>query len=525
MKQTSKESMPTTHPRLGVAEVLALCGILFFPACSSDDSKTDTETASTDGEEDAGPDASVKDTGDTESDTGEPIEQIEYDGLNGIAKNPIVSHIFTADPSANVFNGRIYVYASHDLDDQDGYYMRDYHVFSSNDMVNWQDHGVVINSREINWAPYFYAPDAAYSTVTEKYYLYFPNGGYNIGVAVSDSPAGHFEDALGAALIGRKYPGVEDVENPFDPRCFVDDDGQAYLYFGGGPEDTGYNSRVIRLGEDMISLADDAATVIPAPDFYEASFMHKYNDKYYFSYSTTFASGTATIDYMMSDDPMTGFEYVGTAMVNPANNQNGNNHHSIVEYEGQWYIFYHNRAIAERDGYSHYQRSIAVAPLTYADDGTIETVPAEGGEVRQLRNLNPFSRMEAETIADQRGIEVDFVETNGEPDGVMVTDLQHGDWIGYSQADFGDGATSFQARVASGIEGGTINISVDGGPGFSNLLGETLGACTVPSTGGSQKWTDITCDIEEITGIHDLYLTFTGPTDEDLLNLDYFVFE
>jgi arabinoxylan arabinofuranohydrolase len=451
---------------------------------------------------------------------------IEYDGLNGLARDPIISHVFTADPSARVFEGRIYVYASHDLDDQTGYQMRDYHVFSSNDLVNWQDHGVALEAVDIPWAYPLYAPDCAYSEVTGKYYLYFPNGGVSIGVAVSDSPGGPFVDALGKPLIDSSIPGVEDVDWIFDPACFVDDDGQAYLYFGGGMPGTGDNARVIRLGDDMVSLADAAATPISAPDFFEASFMHKRDGKYYFSYSTTFASHSATIDYLMSDNPMTGFEYAGTILPNPSSNNNENNHHSVVEYEGAWYVFYHNRALANRDGYSSYQRSITLDHLTYDADGSIVEVAATRGEVLQLRNLDAFSRLEAETLADQRGIEVEFAEDGGSQVGVNVTEIHNGDWIGYSQVDFGDGAASFRARVAAdSSEGGTIHVFVDGCDGFSDLPGARIGSCAVSPTGGWQTWTDVDCDIEPTAGVHDVYLRFGGAGTKPLLNIDYFRFE
>lgn len=238
----------------------------------------------------------------------DPEDLIDHPGLNGIAKNPIISHVFTADPTARSFNGRIFVYASHDLDDQSDYKMVDYHIFSSEDLVNWQDHGIGLDAADIPWASAFYAPDCVYHEATDKYYLYFPNGGTSIGVAVSDNPEGPFVDAIGKPLITRKYPGVEDVEWVFDPGVFIDDDGQAYLYFGGGMPDTGDNARVIRLNEDMISLKDPSATTIIAPDYFEAPFLHKKNGYYYFSYSTHWIGHGIRIDYMMSTDPMSGFK-------------------------------------------------------------------------------------------------------------------------------------------------------------------------------------------------------------------------
>jgi arabinoxylan arabinofuranohydrolase len=453
-------------------------------------------------------------------------EPFEYDGLNGLVRNPIISHVFTADPSAKVFNGRIYVYTSHDLDDQSTYAMRDYHVFSSNDLVNWQDHGVILDEKDVTWTGSLYAPDCAYGKKTGKYYLYFPNTGSGVGVAVSDSPAGPFVDALGKPLVDRNTPGVSDVEWVFDPMCFVDDDGQAYLYFGGGPQNSGDNVRVIRLNDDMISLADATATPIAAPDFFEASFLHKREGKYYFSYSTTFANHSAEIDYLTSDNPMTGFQHVGTILPNPEGNNYNNNHQSIVEYEGNWYIFYHNRVLANRDGFSNYQRSITLDQLSYDASGNIAKLDGTHGTIHQLRPLDAFSRLEGETLADQRGIEVNFSEESGKRVGAAVTDIHDGDWTGYSQVDFGNGATQLRVRVASGsTQSSTIKIYVDGSDRFKNLPGQLIGSCTIEPTGGWQLWKEYPCDIENTEGVHDLYLRYSGSTTEPLLNLDYFQFE
>lgn len=468
-------------------------------------------------------------TGTTDaSDTGRPPPNpyIEYDGLGGVAKNPFVSHVFAADPSARVFDGRVYVYASHDLDDQDGYEMTDYHVFSSDDLVNWQDHGVALDVADVSWARHLYAPDATYSETTGKYYLYFPDSGRGIGVAVSDSPTGPFVDALGEPLVSKRTPGVEDVDWVFDPSVFIDDDGQTYLYFGGGMPDTGDNARVIRLNEDMVSLKDEAATTIVIPDFFEAAFVHEREGKYYLSYSTTFAEHSAEIDYMMSDDPMTGWEYAGTILPNPPQNRSNNNHHSIAEFGGQWLIFYHNRKVGLQGGYSEYQRTITMDYMTYDEDGYIVQVqPSLEGSVAQLENLDAFSRIEAELIADQRGIEIEFAEDAGVRIGVNVTDIHTLEWTGYSQVDFGMGATAFRARVASASAGGSIDLYVDGCDLFTNNPGILIGSCAVAPTGGWQTWTDVTCAIESTVGVHDLYLRYSGTEGMPLFNFDYFQFE
>jgi len=433
---------------------------------------------------------------------------------------------FTADPSARVFEGRVYVYASHDPDDQAAYDMRDYHVFSSQDLVNWQDHGVALDEADISWTDRLYAPDCAYGAATGKYYLYFPNSGSAIGVAVSDSPAGPFVDALGRPLIDNSVPGVADVEWIFDPTAFVDDDGQAYLYFGGGPDGTGANARVIRLNPDMVSLMDAAATVIPAPDFFEASFLHERDGKYYFSYSTGFTNHAPSIDYLVSDNPMTGFSFAGTVLPNPAGNNGNNNHSSIVEYAGSWYIFYHNRVLANRDGFSSFQRSITLDQLSFDAQGNIVTVPAQGGRVAQLQSVDAFSRIEAEAMADQRGVEVEFALEGGSRSGVNVTSLEDQDWIGYSQLDFRGGASSFRARVSSAAPaGGAIELYLDGCEAFTGQPGTLIGTCSVESSGGPQNWRDIQCPAAASPGVHDLCLRFAGAAGTPLLNLDYFSFQ
>ncbi len=399
--------------------------------------------------------------------------------------------------------------------------MVDYHVFSSSDLANWQDHGVVLDAADIPFATKLYAPDCAYDAASGKYYLYFPDSGSTIGVAVSDDPGGPFTNPV--QLVTKQTPGAADVDWLFDPTAFVDDDGEVYLYFGGGQPDTGDNARVIRLNSDMVSLKDASTTTIVVPDFFEASFLFKREGKYYFSYSTTFQNHAPTIDYMISDDPMTGFEYVGTVIPNPDGNNGNNNHHSMVEYEGQWYVFYHNRVIANRDGYSDYQRSITLDKLSWDENGHMVPVSATRGEVKQLRSVDAFQRIEAELIAGQRGIETDFAIDAGARVGVAVTDLQQGDWLAVSQLDFGQGASTLHVR-ASSSGGGTIEVLQGGCTGFRSDAGTVVGTCEVPATGSAENWSDVDCAVEAAGGVHDLCLRFSGDGNQ-LLNLDYYWFE
>jgi arabinoxylan arabinofuranohydrolase len=209
-----------------------------------------------------------------------------------LADYPIFYQRYTADPSGLEANGRIYLYCSHDVynPNSPGYIMNDITCISTDDLKNWTDHGEVFKAGgwcSLSWAPVVVCRN-------NKYYMYFGNSASGIGVAVSDSPSGPFTDALGRALVTGSTPGV----NPpsgfwcFDPGAFVDDDGQAYLYFGGNGQG---NTRVIKLNGDMISINGSASQIV-APRFFEDSWIHKYNGKYYYSYSTDFSQGAATIN-------------------------------------------------------------------------------------------------------------------------------------------------------------------------------------------------------------------------------------
>ncbi|RDV11068.1 alpha-N-arabinofuranosidase [Pontibacter diazotrophicus] len=314
---------------------------------------------------------------------------------------PLVTDLYTADPSAHVFNGRIYIYPSHDIDagipdddTGDQYAMRDYHVYSM-DSVGGEvtDHGVALDIDDVPWAgKQMWAPDAAFKDGT--YYLYFPvkdkNDVFRIGVATSDSPTGPFT------------PEPEPIANSFsmDPAVYMDDDGSAYMFFGGiwggqlqrwstgeyNPNDEypaddqpALMPKVARMSPDMksfseevrdVQLLDENGQPLLAGDnerrFFEAAWMHKYNGKYYFSYST---GDTHNIAYAVGDSPYGPFTYQGV-LLNPV--QGWTNHHSIVEKDGQWYVFYHDTQISGKN----HLRNIKVAELNHRPDGTIETITA-----------------------------------------------------------------------------------------------------------------------------------------------------
>ena len=277
----------------------------------------------------------------------------------GDAQNPIIEHIRTADPSAHVWNdGKLWVYTSHDVtasyNEMDGY-----HVFSTTDMEEWEDHGEILHSRDIPWgvSGYMWAPTAAYRN--GKYYLIYPHSldgtrHMRCGVSVSDVPQGPFTD------IG----WIKGVESKWlDPCVFEDVDGDYYLYWG---VDTPY---VARLKDNMTELAETPRIVeYGATNFFEASYMHHKDGKYYYSYNAKNSGG----DYSMGDNPYGPFHYIG-----PVLNDVKQDHHSIVEYKDQWYLFYHWQNY--KDG-GRTQRNIAVEFLWYNEDFTIKPIsPTEDG--------------------------------------------------------------------------------------------------------------------------------------------------
>jgi arabinoxylan arabinofuranohydrolase len=406
------------------------------------------------------------------------------------ADNPIVSHVYTADPAARVFGDRVYVVTSHDLDDQDGYNMYDYYLFSSDDMVNWQDHGVIWNSRtDTSWANLAYAPDIIERN--GRYYLYFPDGGGSIGVAVADSPEGPYSDPLGRPLIDHNTPNGA-VQWIFDPGVFIDDDGQAYLYFGGGGEG---NARVIRLNDDMISTSGSAIS-IDVPNFFEALYMHKRNGIYYLTYSTDTSAGLR-VDYMTSNSPTSGFQYRGTVLGNPWENNNNNNHASITEYQNRWYAFYHNRAVSNERGASDYQRSVNVDRLHY-NGSAIEQVNDGPAGVQQLKYVNAFARNEAETFDTEEGI-----ETEPASEGSRNLMMGNGDWVRITGVDFGSGATGIDVRVAA-ENASSMEIILDG------LSNAPLASMQIGATGGWQTYQTQSASFPAVSGVHDVYLRSSG---------------
>jgi len=453
-----------------------------------------------------------------------------------LADNPLISQKYTADPQAFVWNDRLYVYCSRDdnniLDPNNSnivlYEIVDYTLLSTDDMANWTDHGEVFKvPRDARWVGRAFAPGVAVRN--GKIYLYVPNGTHSIGVVTADRPEGPFTDPLrisnnqtGNPFITRTTPNCN-LEWLFDPAAFIDDDGSAYLYFGGGPGNddfpgAGSNLRVGKLNDNLTGLSGTAQTITGTTRSFEAAYMHKRGSTYYFTYSSDFsASGGPAIDYMTGTDPMGPFTYRGAILPNPrlnnANiNRGNNNHASILEYKGKWYIVYHDRRISNDIRF----RNVSVDTLGYNADGTIKSVVVTADGPPQIKNLNPYDTIRATTINAMSGIKTDSAANAG----MVVTQISNNDYIRLKGVDFENGATKFIVRASCNTSGSSIELRT------GSATGTLIGTCVIASTGSVNTYGNFEAAITNASGVKDyLYLVFKGGASAELFRLAWYKFE
>ena len=438
--------------------------------------------------------------------------------LTANAQNPFVQTWCTSDPAPMVHNGRMYVYTGHDEDGADFFWMQEWRVYSSDDMVNWTDHGSPLALESFSWAD-----DRAWASQTiernGKFYWYVCahsriSNGMAIGVAVSDSPTGPFRDAIGKPLFEN---GSWDH---IDPTVLIDDDGQAWLMWG--------NPQVyyLKLNEDMISYEGELGKLpmteqaFGGPMMKEREKGKEYKDSYVEgpwltkrngTYQLLYAAGGVPehISYSTAPSPLGPWTYAGVVM--PLGNTNSfTNHCGVADYKGHSYFFYHTGKLPGGGGFG---RSVAVEEFKYNEDGSFPTILPTDEGVKPVQNFNPYRKVQAETMAFSKGLKT---EQNDEV-GVYVTDIHNGDYIKLQAVDFGQKVPrTFTARVASGLRGGKIEIRLD------SIKGKMIGRLDVPATGGWEKWRDITIDLTAIaSGVHDMYFVFTGRKGPKLFNFDW----
>ncbi len=434
--------------------------------------------------------------------------------LTANARNPIVQTNYTADPAPMVHDGTVYLYTSHDEDVtvRNFFTMNDWKCYSSKDMVNWTDHGSVLSYKTFDWSRGdAWAGQCIFRN--GKFYYYLPvnqkNGGNAIGVAVSDSPTGPFKDAIGKPLLtGFGY---------IDPTVFIDNDGQAYLYWGNP------NLWYVKLNEDMVSYNKDFGIVqveltkegfsyrtkdtIKRPSSYEEGpWLYKRKDLYYLLYP---AGGVPEHLAYSTSKSITGPWVYGDTIMHVIKKGGAfTNHPGLIDYKGKSYLFYHNGALPGGGGF---KRSVCIEPLNFNQDGSIPLItPTTEGVKISASNLNPFSRVEAETISWEEGIET----VKSDAAGVYVTDIDNGDHIQITSVDFGKGAKAFEASLASINKNASIEIRID------NPDGKLLGTLKVKETGGMDIWKTQKCSLIKVSGVHDLYLIFKG-NQSGLFNFDW----
>lgn len=421
-----------------------------------------------------------------------------------IAQNPIIQTKFTADPAPMVYNDTVFLYTSHDDNEAEGFLMKDWLLYTSTDIVNWTDHGTVASLKDFDWV----ADNGAWApqviSRNGKFYMYCPTAQKGawmaIGVLVSDSPYGPFKDPLGKPLIKNS---IEDI----DPTVFIDDDGQAYLYWGNP------NIYYVKLNEDMISYSGDVVKCDVKPeDYQEGPWFYKRKGKYYMAYASTCCP--EGMGYAMSDSPVGPWHKTGTLMDhNPKSN---GNHPGIIDYKGKSYVFGFNYGIHKAQSDVHCERrSVCLAEFKYNTDGTIDELAFwDEQKVTPLGTLNPYRRVEAETIAWADGV----ATAKDEKVGMYVTDIHNTDYIKVCNVDFGKGALSFEASVASIYREGNIELRLD------SPTGKLIGVCEIGSTGGRKKWQIKTCTVDGASGKHDLYLMFTGKGKYPFFDFDWWKF-
>ena len=493
-------------------------------------------------------------------------------------RNPIVQTIYSTDPAPMVYGDRMYVYTGHDEAGADFFWMYDWHVYSSADMVNWTDHGTPLGLGSFTWADdRAWAPQCIERD--GKFYWYVCahsnlSGGMAIGVAVGDTPTGPFRDAIGKPLFDNgQWDNI-------DPTVMVDDDGQAWIFWGNPA------IHYARLNRDMISFDGEVKIVnqteegFGSPSPGERKRDVKYKDCYTEGpwimksptpnpseggeYFLLYAAGGIPehIAYSSALSPEGPWTYRGEIM--PQENTGSfTNHCGVATLKGHNYFFYHTGKLPGGGGFG---RSVAVEEFDYNADGSFPIIHHTDEGVKPIGTLDPYTRQEAETMAWAEGVHTEQINTSPTPSKggekasvggdlqsptVYVSDINNGDYILVREVDFGStvggdlqsvggdlqsvggdlqsvggdlqSPTSFTASAASALQGGRIEVRLD------SPIAKPIATLTVPCTGGWEQWKTVTTSVD-MSGIanplqrHDVYFTFAGNKGAKLFNLDWWQF-
>jgi hypothetical protein len=426
-----------------------------------------------------------------------------------VAQNPFITDQYTADPSARVFGDRVYVFPSHDILATEGkgrvgwFAMEDYHVFSSANLTDWKDHGMIVQQNSVPWVkPNSYsmwAPDCIYRN--GKYYFYFPTApkdsvtygrGFTIGVAVADKPEGPY--------VPEPTPikGVRGI----DPNVFIDKDGQAYLYWSAG------NIYAAKLKDNMLELASGVDTLrqLPTKGLKEGPYLFERNGIYYLTYPHV-ENKTERLEYAIGNSPLGPFKPAGVIM-DESPTGCWTNHHSIIQFKKQWYLFYHHNDFSPRFDKA---RSIRVDSLSFNDDGTIrKVIPTLRGvgitDASKHIQVDRYS-----SVSD--GVKLEFIDTLDKFKGWKVIFSGAGAWLKYNSVEFaGKKQKSLIANIASN-EGGSLQIRT------GSLNGPLLAEIGVPKNANLKTIKVPLLNVKP--GVHDLFILSTrGDTQVDWITFE-----
>lgn len=459
-----------------------------------------------------------------------------------MAQNPFAQTCFSTDPAPMVSGDRLYVFTGHDEDNADFFWMNEWRLFSTTDMVNWQDHGCPLDLYDFTWADdRAWAPQCIERN--GKFYLYVPvhsniSRGMAIGVAVADKIEGPYKDALGKPL-------YEDGKwDHIDPTVWIDDDGQAYIGWGNPKF---YSAK---LSEDMIHLAsevkcDTAVGGLRGANikrYVEGPWLHKQRTltkeeakkmglskkdlaasawgKFFLIYA---AGGVPEcIAYSEGPTAQGPWTYVGEIMPQTNDTKSFTNHSGIIEFKGHNYFFYHTGWLPKGGGFA---RSACVEEFEWQKDGRIPQIKPTHEGVAPIATLNPYQTHEAELMANSLGVKTEWYRprpnvttaANKQP-RIWVSDIHNGDWMTVREVDFAQPTTKNRKAItfsaASALQGGFIEVHLD------SIKGEKIATVEITPTGGWEEWQDFTAPIDVPANKRDLFFVFRGTKGNKLFNLD-----
>ena len=435
------------------------------------------------------------------------------ESLHLCAQNPIIRNQFTADPTARVFNGKVYLFPSHDILTPEGknlrkdwFCMADYHVFSSENLTNWTDHGVIVSQNSVPWVDStgynMWAPDCIERN--GKYYFYFPAGrnstdgkarrGFSIGVAVADKPEGPY------------IPQSEPIKGVMgiDPNVFIDTDGQAYLYWSMG------NIYVAKLKENMLELDSEPVTIanLPPKGMKEGPFLFERNGKYYLTFPHV-ENTIERLEYAMGDSPMGPFKMTGVIMDESPMNC-WTNHHSFINYNNQWYLFYHQNAYSPKFDKN---RSACIDSMFFNADGTIQKVmPTHRGV--GLTKATEKIEIDRYSLKSEAGTSIDLLDSSKTFDGWKAIFNAKDAWIQYNAVDFGTKKMAKVEVMAKSETGGILQIRAD------KVDGPLLAEVKIPK---GTEWVKIDSKVNDFQqGTHQLVVV---SAKSDMVEVDWLRFK